>query len=81
KVRFMPLRYGVVSMANQGPNTNQSQVFIVTNPDGLQYLNGRYTPLGQVVQGTQAMLQIDQAKTDSFDEPLDEFYIMKATIR
>lgn len=81
KVRSMPLRYGVVAMANQGPNTNQSQVFIVTNPDGLQYLNGRYTPLGQVVQGTQAMLQIDQAKTDSFDEPLDEFYIMKATIR
>jgi cyclophilin family peptidyl-prolyl cis-trans isomerase len=81
KVRSMPLRFGVVAMANQGPNTNQSQVFVVTNPDGLQYLNGRYTPIGQVVQGVAVMKQIEQAQTDKFDEPLEEFYIQKATIR
>ncbi len=81
KVRSMPLRYGVMAMANQGPDTNQSQVFIVTNPNGLQYLNGRYTPLGQVIQGVEAMEIIDEAATDKFDEPLEEYYIEKAYIR
>ncbi len=79
-VRSMPLRYGTVAMANKGPNTNQSQIFIVTNPDGLQYLNGRYTPIGQVISGVETMTIIDAVETDTFDEPVEEIYIISASV-
>lgn len=79
-VRSLPLRYGIIAMANRGPNTNQSQFFIVTNPEGIQYLNGKYTAFGQVISGVESMLAIDAVKTDSFDEPLEEMYITKITL-
>ncbi|MCK5849245.1 MAG: peptidylprolyl isomerase [Caldisericia bacterium] len=80
-VRSIPLRYGVVAMANRGPNTNQSQIFIVTNPNGIQYLNGRYTAFGQVTGGVDVVIAIDSYETDKFDEPLEEVYIEKAYIK
>jgi cyclophilin family peptidyl-prolyl cis-trans isomerase len=80
-VRSIPLRYGTVAMANSGPNTNQSQIFIVTNPKGIQYLNGRYTVFAQVTGGVDVVLAIDSYETDKFDEPLKEVYIEKAFIK
>ncbi|MGH9209484.1 MAG: peptidylprolyl isomerase [Acidimicrobiales bacterium] len=47
-----------VAMANAGPNTNGSQFFIVTGPEGEQ-LPGLYTRFGGVTAGTPVVEDID----------------------
>src|ERR687887_519941 len=42
-------RPGLLAMANRGPGTGSSQFFITESPR--QYLNGRHTIFGEVVQG------------------------------
>lgn len=55
-----PGRYelGSLAMANAGPNTNGSQFFIISGPDGMQ-LPPSYSLFGKVVSGLDVVAAID----------------------
>ncbi|MBJ6765546.1 peptidylprolyl isomerase [Myxococcaceae bacterium JPH2] len=58
---------GLLAMANGGPNSNGSQFFItVSTPD---YLSGRHTIFGEVVQGYDVAEKIAHVKRDGRDRP------------
>jgi len=59
-----PGRYelGSLAMANAGPNTNGSQFFIISGPDGMR-LPPQYSLFGKVVAGLEVVSTIDQLGT------------------
>ena len=58
---------GQLSMANAGKNTNGSQFFITT--DTPQYLNGKHTVFGKVIEGYNVVQQIERTPADRGDKP------------
>ena len=65
---------GSVAMANSGPNTNGSQFFIMTAANPLQ-LQGYYTNFGEVVEGMDVALKIEQVKVNENDHPEEDVVI------
>lgn len=59
---------GSLAMANSGPNTNGSQLFIVTT-EAAPWLDGRHTNFGQVVGGMHVVMAISEVATDERDKP------------
>lgn len=61
-----PGRYevGSLAMANAGPNTNGSQFFVVSGPDGVR-LPPKYSLFGKVVKGLDVVSDIEAAGTPS----------------
>jgi cyclophilin family peptidyl-prolyl cis-trans isomerase len=76
-----PVRYqlGSLAMANAGPNTNGSQFFIISGPDGVR-LPPNYSPFGQVVKGLDVVEQLQSVKTDRNDRPLEDVVIQSVTV-
>lgn len=64
---------GIVAMANSGVNTNGSQFFIITK-DATDWLDGKHTPFGRVVEGMDIADKIGNAKTKN-DAPLKDIII------
>ncbi len=75
-----PGRYqlGSVAMANAGPDTNGSQFFIITGPDGAS-LAPNYTLFGSVVSGGDVVRAIDAAGTRS-GRPTERVVMESVTI-
>jgi len=69
-----------VAMANSGPDTNGSQFFIVTNPQGEQRLQGKHTVFGTVTKGRDIVDKIAAVQTGPNDRPLQEVKIVKAKV-
>lgn len=53
-----PIIRGTVALANSGPNTNGAEFFISLTP--ADWLNGRYTVIGRVVEGMDVVERINQ---------------------
>lgn len=64
---------GWVSMANKGPNTNNSQFFITAVKTS--YLDGRHVVFGKVLEGMDVFRKIEKSRTDDKDKPTYEVKI------
>ncbi|CAJ0960267.1 unnamed protein product, partial [Mesorhabditis belari] len=70
---------GILSMANKGSNTNQSQFFITFRP--CKYLDGKHSIFGKVVGGTDTLNTIEKIATeDGTDRPLEDVIFMRAEV-
>jgi cyclophilin family peptidyl-prolyl cis-trans isomerase len=76
-----PGRYeiGSLAMANAGPDTNGSQFFIISGPQGAQ-LPPNYSLFGKVVKGLDVVSSIEGVKTGAGDRPVEDVVIEKITI-
>ena len=69
---------GSLAMANAGPGTNGSQFFItVTEPN---WLNGKHTIFGEVVEGADIVSGISKVATDAQDRPREDIVINSVEI-
>ena len=70
---------GSLAMANAGPNTNGSQFFIVSGPNGCS-LPPAYSLFGQVVKGLEVVEAMQNVATGSGDRPKTDVVIKSITI-
>ena len=75
-----PGRYelGSLAMANAGPNTNGSQFFVISGPDGIR-LPPLYALFGKVVSGLDVVAAINDIGTPS-GKPREDVVIESVTI-
>jgi cyclophilin family peptidyl-prolyl cis-trans isomerase len=75
-----PGRYevGSLAMANAGPNTNGSQFFVISGPDGVR-LPPSYSLFGKVVKGQDVVATIDAVGTKS-GTPKEQVVIESVTV-
>jgi cyclophilin family peptidyl-prolyl cis-trans isomerase len=75
-----PGRYelGSLAMANAGPDTNGSQFFVISGPDGMR-LPPSYSLFGKVVSGLDVVAAIDAVGTRS-GKPTEQVTIESVTI-
>jgi cyclophilin family peptidyl-prolyl cis-trans isomerase len=75
-----PGRYelGSLAMANAGPNTNGSQFFVISGPDGAR-LPPLYALFGKVVKGLDVVASINDVGTPS-GKPREDVVIESVTI-
>ena len=69
---------GKLAMANAGPNTNGSQFFITVAPT--QWLTGKHTIFGEVVEGQNVVDKIVNTPTGAQDRPSQDVKINSVTI-
>jgi cyclophilin family peptidyl-prolyl cis-trans isomerase len=70
---------GSLAMANAGPNTNGSQFFLISGPDGVR-LPPQYSLFGQVVKGLDVVDAMQRVPTGSGDRPKEDVVIHSVTI-
>ncbi|KAM7351333.1 neither inactivation nor afterpotential A isoform 1-T1 [Cochliomyia hominivorax] len=68
------IRPGYLGMANRGPNTNGCQFYITTI--AAQWLNGKHTVFGKVIEGMDTIYAIEDVKTDTDDHPIHPVVIV-----
>lgn len=64
-----PMLRGALAMANAGPNTNGSQFFIV-QMEHADWLEGKHTVFGRVIEGMGILDVIAKVPRDSRDKPM-----------
>jgi peptidyl-prolyl cis-trans isomerase A (cyclophilin A) len=69
---------GKLAMANSGPNTNGSQFFITVA--ATEWLTGRHTIFGEVVEGYEVVEKISNVQRNREDRPLKEVVLNSVTI-
>jgi peptidyl-prolyl cis-trans isomerase A (cyclophilin A) len=71
-------RAGKLAMANAGPNTNGSQFFITVA--ATEWLTGKHTIFGEVVEGQDVADRISKAPRGPQDRPVKEVRLNSVTI-
>ena len=76
-----PGRYelGSLAMANAGPNTNGSQFFVISGPDGVR-LPPQYSLFGKVVKGLDVVSAIDAVGSPGAGTPKEKVVIESVTV-
>jgi len=78
--------YGAIGAArlpddvNPDKESNGSQYYIVCDPDGEPFLDGKYTVFGYVFAGMTAVMEISKVAVDSNDRPVDDVFMKKLII-
>lgn len=67
---------GMLSMANAGPNTNNSQFFITLKKT--PWLDNKHVVFGIVISGFDTVKKIETLETDDKDKPLTNVIIVKS---
>jgi len=70
---------GSLAMANAGPDTNGSQFFLISGPNGAS-LPPQYNHFGQVVKGLEIVDAMQSVPTGSGDRPKTDVVINSVTI-
>jgi cyclophilin family peptidyl-prolyl cis-trans isomerase len=70
---------GSVAMANAGPNTNGSQFFLISGPNGVG-LPPQYNHFGQIVKGLDVLDAMEKVPTGHGDRPKTDVVINSVTI-
>ena len=70
---------GSLAMANAGPNTNGSQFFLISGPDGVR-LPPAYALFGKVVKGLDVVEAMQNVPTGPGDRPRTDVVINSVTI-
>ena len=74
---------GIVAMANSGPNTNDSQFFIVTASPNVP-LPPSYTVFAKVVKGLDVALAVEKVKTElpgQLDRPYEDVVVKEVVLK
>jgi peptidyl-prolyl cis-trans isomerase A (cyclophilin A) len=69
---------GKLAMANAGPNTNGSQFFITVA--ATEWLTGKHTIFGEVVEGQEIVDRISKVSRDRGDKPVKPVVLESVTI-
>jgi peptidyl-prolyl cis-trans isomerase A (cyclophilin A) len=69
---------GKLAMANAGPNTNGSQFFITVA--ATEWLTGKHTIFGEVVEGQEIVDKISKVSRDRGDKPVKPVVLESVTI-
>src|SRR5881275_1893734 len=69
---------GKLAMANSGPNTNGSQIFITVAPT--TWLTGNHTIFGEVVEGQDVANKISELPKGAQDRPKTDVVVKSVTI-
>lgn len=68
----------LLAMANAGPGTNGSQFFITVAP--ADWLTGRHTIFGEVIEGHEVVDAISKTQTDGQDRPRTDVVLESVTV-
>mmetsp|Transcript_23459 Transcript_23459/g.65714 ORF Transcript_23459/g.65714 Transcript_23459/m.65714 type:complete len:548 (+) Transcript_23459:210-1853(+) len=69
---------GIVSMANNGKNTNKSQFFVSLK--SCQHCDNKHSVFGRVVGGLQLVAKLNDWETDEKDRPVKEIRVIRTEV-